>query len=415
MSSKMILMLGMCGLMVVMASAQAQGELMVADETAAASAAGATERAAGLHFGPLQVIPELNASYFHDSNPTYAEEHSKGVTGYRVEPILDFILTGNGWTADLRGWFSQQHYFGSSTNVNRVADQNYGENASFAYVTPQDTKITFNESYQYWNGNSFVAANGPSGMYNASFGDRQLFTSGGEIDTALGEKTRMHAGVSYSDLWYDNPALFGWQDVGGSLGFSHKLSDISDALLDFGADNQTSDGGSDGDSQSYRALAGFGSRLTPKTSYKAEVGLMGYQFNNGSKSAVAPTYSLSGVWEISERLSAHVSGSSAYQPSESDTNNYTVVDILSTGLTFKPIRRLTTTLDATYRRESYGISTAAGEKRHDNQADLSSRATYRVYHYTDLFVGAEFCRNASSIDNNSYSRLYLETGVDIRF
>ena len=142
---------------------------------------------------------------------------------------------------------------------------------------------------------------------------------------------------------------------------------------------------------------------------------MTYQFNNGAKSAVAPTYSLSGVWEISERLSAHVSGSAAYQPSENSTNNYTVVDVFSAGLAFKPMHRLTTTLDASYRRESYGIAMADGSKRHDNEVDLTSRATYRVYRYTDLFVGAEFGRNTSSVVNDSYNRLYLETGVDVRF
>ena len=409
-----VAILGLCGLMAAMASAQAQSEFMSAEELPDSSGQGASAKDAGLHFGPLQVKPELDASYFHDTNPTYLEHGANAVDGVRVEPMLDLILTGNGWNAYARGWLAKDWYLGSVTNIDAVASEHYGESAGFTYVTPQDTRFSLTEMYEYWNGDNYAPSTGPRGTYNASFGDRYSFSLGAALGTRLGEKTGMTVGTTYSDLWYANPALVGWQDVGGTLGFSRKISDLSSVLLDFGVDDQSSDGG-DGDSQSYRVLAGFGSRLSAKTSYQAEVGFMGYEFNNGERTAFAPTYNLSGIWAVSERLSAHVSGTARYQPSELDGNNYTLVDTISAGLEWKATRRLTTTLDATYSREDYGKADPGRNKQRDNQVDLSGRATYHVFHYTSVFVGAEYGRDDSTIDENSYRRLFLETGVALRF
>ena len=137
--------LGMCGLMVAVSSAQTQSELMVAEQLPDATAATVLQRDAGLHCGPLQIVPEVDSSFFHDSNPTYLAHGAKGVSGFRTEPILDVIVTGNDWNAYVRGWLAKDWYFGSVTNVKAVADQHYGENAGISFVTPQDTKLSVTE------------------------------------------------------------------------------------------------------------------------------------------------------------------------------------------------------------------------------------------------------------------------------
>ena len=410
-----VAILGVCGLLVATGRAQALGEF--SDEEAPVDLGqNAFDRGAGLHCGPLRISPELSLSYTHDTNPTYSEKNAKASDTIRMQPLLDLILNGNGWSSYGRAWLTRDWQLGAqdSTYADTIEKQHYGETVGFNLETPRGTRFSLTEFYEYQNRNNYVPGSSPSGIYNASWQDRYSFILGASADTRLGEKTGMSLGASYSDLWYDNPALYGWKDVGGTLGFSRKLTEKSDMLLDFGADNQWSEGSS-GESRSYRALIGVGSRPTAKSSYRAEIGVMGYDYNSGSQTAVGWTYNLSGDWHLSQRLSANVSGSANFQPSETDQNNYTMVQSLAAGLTFEATRRITTTLSAIYRREDYANADPGMGKRLDNQFSLYGRANYRLFRYTSLFVGADFSKNRSSINEWSYNRLFLEAGVNLRF
>lgn len=378
---------------------------------------GMLDQNAGLHYGPLRISPELSISYTHDSNPTYTEHDAKGVSAIHIQPLLDLTLNGNGWSAYGRGWLTRDWYLGSvdPTYEDTIAKQHYGETVGFNLESPRGNRLSLTEFFEYQNRNNVVTATGPAGVYNASWQDRYSFILGSSFETKLSELTGLNVGASYSDLWYDNPTLYGWQDVGGTIGFSRLLTEKSDLVLDFGYDDQMSDGSS-GESRSYRVMAGFGSRPTAKSSYRAEVGVMRYDFSDGSASAVSPTYNFSGDWRLTERLSANVSGSSIYQPSETDQNNYTLVDSLTAGLTFQPTRRLTTSVNLIYRREDYArVDAGEGKKRLDNQVDVYARASYQLFRYTSVFVGADLSKDMSSIDEDSYNRIFLETGVNLRF
>jgi len=413
-----IAVLGLCGLMVASGTAQDVTALNYGAIPENANQ-NMLERSDGLHFGQLQVLPELDLSCFHDSNPTYKAHGEKGVNGLRAEPILGLVLKANEWDIFVRGWYTKDWYIGETAaekaETETIANGHYGENAGISYKTPQETKIAVTENYDYENGANYAPGAQPG--VNAANGDRYTLDLGASLDTKLGEKTGMKLGATYSDLWYANAQYFGWKDEGATLDFSQKVSEKSDVLLTFGVDNQSSEG-STSDSQGYRMLVGFGSQLTAKTSYKAEVGFMAYDFNGGAKTAYAPTYNLSGNWEISERWSAHLSGAADFQPAETDRATYTLVDTITAGVAFKATSRLTTTLDAIYRRQDF--SEIEGEpKRIDNEVDLTGRASYQLFRYTSLFVGAAFGRNDSSINTDSesfdYHRLFVEAGIQLHF
>jgi len=432
---------GICGLIVSMGPAQTVAD-GGADAQASSGSQGSASPASGFHYGPLSISPELDVSYFHDTNPTYTEHGAKAVDAIKMQPLLDLILTGNGWSVDARGWMTHDMYLGSVDPMYKdtIEKDHYGESLGFNLTTPRETHYSLTEMFEYQNRNDFVLGpainpgspinnpgypidpSNPGGTYNYSWGDRYSFAVGGAMDTKLGEKTGMSAGASFSDLWYSNPLLYGWQDVGGTLGFNRKLTEKSDLVLDFGYDSQWSDGDA-GQSHSYRALVGLGSRPDAVSSYRAEVGVMGYDYNNGTDTAYSPTYSLSGNWRLSQRLSANLNGTANYQPSETDQNNYTLVDTISAGLTYQATTRLTTSLNAIYRREDYAKEDpGATKKRLDNQFDLYGRANYRFYRYASVFVGADVSKDVSSGggtgnlgSGDSYNRLFLEAGVSLRF
>ncbi|MFZ4394200.1 MAG: hypothetical protein ACOYOU_01080 [Kiritimatiellia bacterium] len=377
------------------------------------STSGAFEHGAGFLFGPLRVSPDLSVGYVYDSNPTYSQHGAKATESIRARPEVDLLLTGNGWNAFGNVWMTRDWMLGGMNPLYRdtVTQAHYGETLGFQLESAHGSRFSVTEAYEYQNRNDVVG----SVATNLSWQDRYSLSFGAQLDTPLGEYTGMNLGASYSDIWYDNPLLYGWRDAGVSLGFSRKLSEKSDLLLSMGYDNQWSDGSS-GESRSYRVLAGFGSHPTAKTSYRAEVGVMGYSFNNGENTAASWTYSLLGNWNVSQRLTANVSGMANFQPSETDNNNYTLVQMLSAGLSFEATRRLTTYLNAIYRREDSGkANVGSGEKSLDNQVGVSGRASYLVFRYTSVFVSADFSKNISTIDGCNYIRTILQSGVDIRF
>ena len=369
----------------------------------------------GIHWGPLRVLPSVNLSLYRDFNPTYVKPgDEKGATAFRVEPILDLIFKGNGWGVTGRGWFSRDWYLGADSPYRDIIErQYYGENLGFYLESPRGTRVTLTESYEFQNRDDYVAGGG--GVYNASWQDRTTARVGAALDQPLGEKTVLRAGVNYSDLQYDSDSLYGWRSIGGTLGLGRKLTAKTDVLLDGGYERQTSDGAANS-SSSYRITTGLGSRENAKSSYRAEVGMMGYDYDGGSANATTWTYSLSGAWKFSERLSGTLSGSANYQPSEVDANNYSTVNALGAGLVFDTTRRVKTTFSVVYRREDYARTDPVyDETRLDNQFSLYLRTSYQFYRYARVFINAEFSKNLSSIGDYDYNRLFLETGINLRF
>ena len=417
---------GLIGLVVAIGSAQTPGAYSSSayssmDAQVPPVSQGATGPGGGFHYGPLRISPELDVSYFHDSNPTYSEHDAKAVDGIKMQPLLDLIITGNGWNLNARGWMTHDMYLGQidPTYKDTIEKDHYGESLGLNWTTPRETHYSLTEFFEYQNRNDVVLAPVLAGSppspttYNASWGDRYSFAMGASMDTRLGEKTGMNAGASYSDVWYANPGLYGWQDFGGTVGFSRKLTEKSDVVLDLGCDSQLSDGDA-GSSYSYRGLLGFASRPDAVSAYRAEVGLMAYNFNNGTQMAYGPTYSLSGSWRLSQRLSANLNGTANYQPSETDQNSYTLVETVAAGLAYEATTRLTTSLNAIYRRENWA-DLGTEPKRLDNGFDLYGRANYRFYRYASVFVGADVNKTESSLSGSSYNRLFLEAGVSLRF
>jgi len=377
-----------------------------------------TDPGSGLHYGRLRIVPELSLSYTHDFNPTYSAQDAEGVSSLRAQPLLDLFYLSNGWNAFARFWCTRDWYLGagSQTYQDVVSKQHYGENLGFTLTSARGMTVTLSESFEYQNRNDVATAVTSGGQtYNASWQDRYTYILGAAVGTPLGEKTSMNAGGNFSYLFYDNPMLYDWRDIGGTLGFSRKLTEKSDALIDFGMDEQWSDGSS-GISRSYRALVGVGSRPTAKSTYRAEIGAMGYSFSDGEDSAASWTYNMSGNWALTRKLSASLAGSANFQPSETDQNNYTLVQTIAGGLNYAATRRMTTSLGTIFRREEYAKEDAtAHTKRLDEQISAYWRANYLVRRYTTCFVGIDVSTDSSTIDIWSYDRLFLEAGVTFRF
>lgn len=382
----------------------------------------------GIHWGPLTILSGLDLALYYDSNPTYASGHGNGGTNgnsnvvrsdtaLRAEPSLAMILKGNGWDSYLRGWYIYDYILDPASGAYRdiLSDQHYGETFGLNMQSARGTQVTLSEYYEFQNRIDQISQVGQGGAtYNGSWQDRQTLDMAATIDEPLGEKTGISAGLSMNDLGYDNQYLYDWASINGTLGLRRQLTSKMDALVDLGYSVQQSEN-SNGDSDLWTATMGVGSKATPATSYKAELGLMGYRYNDGEYSAASWTYNLSGTWIINPRLSTTVNGTADFQPSEVDRNNYVKVQTLSDELTYLATRRLTTTLSCVYRREDYGEPFLGEANRIDNQFSIYARGDYRLQRHVTLFVIADFSKNSSTISYWDYDALFLEAGVNLRF
>jgi hypothetical protein len=378
----------------------------------------------GLRVGPLRILPSVSLGLAYDSNPTYASRDEKSETIFRVSPVLDLLLRGNGWSANGRGWMLYD------TDLNRsgayadiIQKAHYGESLGVHVESARGTRLTLTEMYEYQNRNDYVAISTGAGTYNASWQDRQSWILGGSIDQPLGEKTACSAGASYSLLTYDNAGLYDWSAYSGTLGFRRQLTSKTDLALDGSASLQTSEGNA-ADSTEYQALIGLASRATAKVNYKAQVGARFYDYGGGGgEQAASWTYNLSGAWRATSRLAFTLAGSADYQPSELDQNNYSSVETLMAGMTYQATRRLTASLSGIYRLEEWQRQFAGFDAlgnpliadRLDNQVSLYGRLNYQLEKHVGLFVGADVTQNESSFTGADYDRLFLEAGVNIRF
>ena len=370
----------------------------------------------GLRYGPLTLHPSMDLSVGYDTNPQYVNTGAKAESELRAQPMLDALLQGNGWGVNGRGWLLYDWYLGSQP-VRSIADQNhYGESLDAYVVTPKETRFSVSEFYEYQDRQDSVQASSSSGnFYNGSFQDRQSFSLGTMMTMPVGEKTQVNFGLNYSDLWYASTNLYGFTTYEAQLGVARRISAETDWRVDGSCDLQHSEGSQD-DSQGWRLITGLGSAATAKSSYRVEGGVMGYSYAGNQNSSFGWTYDVSGAWRLSKTVSLHVVGTSDFQPSETDANDYTEVQSFMPGVDYQISRRLTDTCNVGYRREDYKKSGGGGdERRLDNQYLFYDRLSYRLHRNVNLFVGVEYTKNASSISIDDYTRLFVNAGVNLHF
>jgi hypothetical protein len=369
----------------------------------------------GVGCGPVRIHPSLSISVERDSNPNDASSHEKGATSINFTPALDAQIKGNNWDAILRGWYTYDWYLDQSSTEKKVLErQYYGEEFGLNFQSPRGTKLSLDEYYEFQQRNSEVWLSSGSGLYNAAWGDRQEFRLSAALNQPLGEKTGLNVGAGMTDYSFDIASLYGWTDYSASLGLSRQLSEKTDVVVDFGYDLQNSDN-ANSDSSSFNGMLGIQSRPSPKTSYKAEVGVMSYDYNNGEYNATSWKYNLSGNWiVIPQLLTASLSGSSSYQPSETDLNDFALVQTIQGGLSYQFTSRFSTDITGIYNREKYHAA-----DYENNLVSAYARLNYALTKYAKFFIGADYTKNISSSDSlpysYSYNREFVEAGVVLRY
>jgi len=371
----------------------------------------------GFKYNNLTVSPYVNLDYSYDSNVDYDSGSENSDEVLSITPGVDLTYRGNEWGLSGSAWYSHDHYM----TYDELNADRYGETLSFYRESAKGWRLLVGQTYLNSSQNDSII-DGGRGLYR----DREQFTLTGALSYELGERMGVTLSGMYSDLDYINDdnkygTLYGNQQWTAGLQLSRKLTEKSNVLLSGSYNEQTSDGTrmvgtrSVGDtSTGYSVMAGVSSRATKRITYSMMTGLE--WFNYGDEDLLMGwAYSLNANWTITKKLAASVSGSSHYQPSESTANQAMRVYMLSTGLTYRPMRKLMTRLDVAYRREENEYEVGVAGASTDDVFSVRTRADYELMRYVSMYGGLEYETRFSDYEDDEFDRYRATLGLQFRY
>jgi len=365
----------------------------------------------GFQFNKLSISPFVNLEYMYDSNVNY-DKNEMDDSILRVNPGVDLSYRGNEWGLNANAWYAYDWYL----DLNDLNADRYGERIDVYRESAKGWRLSLRQNYMKTSQDDSIV-DGGRGLWR----DREEFGFGGALAYEFSEKTTATLNASYSDLTYAEDqvqygALYGWQEWSTGLEIARKLSEKSNVLLSGSYQEYTSDGafGMDNNSSGYTLHVGVGSRATERIRYRLLTGATWFDYA-GADQVAGWTYSVDASWVISKKLAATIAGSSYFQPSEQEANQAMQVYSLSAGLSYKPMRRLSTRLDLAFRREESQFNVGAGGAYTDDRYSVRARADYELQRYVTLYSGVELEKTMSDESLNEYDRYRLSLGMNFRY
>lgn len=369
----------------------------------------------GFKFNNLNVSPYVNLEYTYDSNVDNDNKNALDDNIFRVNPGVDVSYSGNDWGLRGNGWFAYDKYQDQSQE--HTDETSYGENLDFYRESPSGWKFVLGEKYLKSSQDDSLA-DGGRGLWR----DRDQFDVNSALTYQFSEKTSATLSGQYSDLSYANDSsqympLYGWTEWSMGLELAQRITEKSNVLLDGSYQSYTSDGAKNSinsDSTGYTLQAGFSSAATKRITYRALSGVSWFDYAGGDQ-LQGWVYSLDASWVVNKKVALTVAGSSYFQPSEREQNQAMQVYTLSSGLTYRPMRRLTTRFDLAYRKEETQEDISSTSGRQMDQVSCRARADYTLRRYVTLYGGLEYETQTSDDVYNEFDKFRGTLGVNFRY
>jgi len=369
------------------------------------------QEARGLRFNNLTVSPYVNVEYNYDSNVDL-DRYEYNDSYLTINPGVDLTYTGNDWGLKGNAWYGYDKYL----EYSELDEPRYGQRLSVYKESAKGWRLVLGESYMKSRENDSII-DGGRGIWR----ERDIFELTGALSYQMSERTGVTLSGQYSDLNYNNDGnmygeLYGWQEWSAGLELSRKLSEKSNLLVSGTYQEYESDGAKGLSTQStgYSLMGGFGSRATERISYRVLTGASWFDYADGDQ-LTGWTYSLDASWLINKKWAATLAGSSYFQPSEREMNQAMQVYTLSGGLTYRPMRKLTTRMDLAYRREENEYARIGVGSVTDEVYSLRLRADYQLMRHVSVYGGIEYEDWMSDDDNQEYDRFLGTLGLNFRY
>lgn len=368
----------------------------------------------GFKLNNLTISPYVNFEVTYDSNVdlnTY-EYDDWYLT---INPGVDLTYTGNDWGLSGNLWYSYDKYH----QYDELDEPRYGESLKGYWESPKGWRFVAGQSYMKSKSNDSIL-DGGRGIWR----ERDYFDLQGALSYQVSERTGVTLSGHYSDLNYKNDiskygSLYGWDEWSVGLEYSRKLTQKSNFLLTGTYQEYESEGAKGGrwkrGSEGFSLMAGLGSRATERITYRAVTGASWFDYGEQGN-IVGWTYRLDMNWLINSKWAMTVAGSSYFQPSETEVNQSMQVYTISSGVTYRPVRKLTLRGDVAYRREADEYERAGqSAKMVDNVLSARFRATYHLQQYVSVYAGLEYTDWESDAKYYEYDRILGTLGLNLRY
>lgn len=372
---------------------------------------GFAQETRGFKFNNLTVSPYVNVEYNYDSNVDL-DRREYDDSYLTVNPGVDLTYTGNDWGLKGNVWYGYDKYI----DYDELDEPRYGQSLSVYKESAKGWRLVLGESYMKSRVDDSIL-DGGRGIWR----ERDIFELTGALSYQMGERTGITLSGLYSDLNYSNDnnmygRLYGWQEWSAGLELARKLTEKSNLLISGSYQEYESDGakGLSSDSTGYTLMAGFGSRATERISYRALTGVGWFDYADDDQ-LTGWTYSLDANWLINKKWAASVAGSSYFQPSEREANQAMQVYTLSGGLTYRPMRKLTTRMDLAYRREENEYARAGVGDVTDDVFSVRFRADYQLMQYVSVYGGLTYEDWKSDDRSQEFDRFLGTVGLSFRY
>ena len=389
----------------------------------------AQEYSPGIKLKGLTISPFVNLDLGYDSNIIFGHNET-GDKIYRVNPGVDLNYIGNEWGMSANVWYAHSWY-----HKYDVKDNNrWGERLNFYRESQKGWKLVFGQGYQESDQNDSVVLTDGDGVWR----NRRQLDANVALSYEFNERLSATLHAMYSDMWYDNAPLqyqnlYGWSQwsVGGEI--LHKLTERSSLILSgsyqeyytgenlLGKNNYKQNNlPFNNTSRGYSLMGGLASRFTERIRYRALAG--GSMYDYAGDTSYMPSYSLDATWAISEKWAATVAGAGYFQPSERNYYQQKTIYIISGGMTYRPIRQMTLTLDGVYRGEDNqtvdSYSAYGGKDYMRNQYTARFKVNYRLQKYASVYSSAEYTYQDCDYSVNrkdEWERYRLTVGLSLRY
>ncbi|MDD4102210.1 MAG: outer membrane beta-barrel protein [Kiritimatiellae bacterium] len=372
---------------------------------------GHAQSTSGFKFNNLTVSPFVNLEYSYDSNVDY-DKNDSADSILTINPGVDLTYRGNDWGLDGKAWYGYDKY----QKYDELDQARYGESLRFFAESPRGLRFLLGQNYIKTHQDDSIL-DGGRGIWR----ERDLHEITSALSYQISERSAVTLNGMYSDLSYKNDgnqfgSLYGWREWSLGMEVARKLTAKSNLLLNGSYQVYDSDGaeGIDSNSTGYTLMAGFGSRATERISYRALMGASWFDYAEGDQ-LTGWVYSLDANWIINPKLVWSVAGSSYFQPSERESNQAMQVYVLSTGLSYRPAKRLTTRLDVGMRREENEYSVGNQGAVTSDKFSARIRADYRLQKYVSLYGSVMYEEQISDDKVDEFDRIRGVLGLNFRY
>jgi hypothetical protein len=372
---------------------------------------GNAQSSTGFKFNNLTVSPFVNLEYSYDSN-VYHNRNEREDNILTINPGVDLSYKGNDWGLDGKAWYGYDKYH----DYDDLDQNRYGENLRFYAESQRGLRLVLGQSYIKTHQDDSIL-DGGRGIWR----ERDLHEITGALSYQVSERTAVTLSGLFSDLNYQNDIreygnLYGWREWSTGLELARKLTAKSNVLLSGSYQEYKSDGarGIDSESTGYTLMAGFGSRATERISYRALTGVSWFDFADDDQ-LNGWVYSLDANWILNRKLVWSVAGSSYFQPSEREINQAEQVYSISTGLSYRPAKRVTARFDIGYLREENEYATNNRGAVETDKISARVRVDYRLQKYVMLYGALTYEDQLSDEDQYEFDRMRGVVGINLRY